>query len=1173
MGDAEKPARVAKSRTRGCLMRLLRLGLVGVFGAIVAALFSLVAMAWCYRYYVVDNPGAHLDRQNIRTVIAQESPVFYEDGTTRVGVFFTAEHRQYVPFEDLPEPYVMAIVAAEDGGYWNHWGLNVKGIARAMRDNFKAGRVVAGGSTLTQQTAKNLYYRPDRSFKAKSAEFLNALRLEAHYDKTEILTFYVNQFHVTGNGRGLGIAARHFFDKEVEELTILECAFLAGLVKAPSHYDPFLGDEDRRKRSVTRANQRTRYVLQRIIDEPIEHLVGPSASDEAVLRAGEIRAEAKRLLDSDAQPDFKRGTFRYDSSAVLDEVARRLGEPPFDKVLEAAGIEDAATAGLQVVTTLDEDAQRAAIYGLWHHLTEVGIWMEKLDAADLIVEGAKAPRFDPDYPPVPKDFRLGIVEEVLDPKGKKHLKLDLGGHECVVDRDGIIRIAVAITRGQKGDRYSKAPTATVNSVVDQVPVGSVVRVSVREMAKAGPARCDLELTPELQGSVMVLEEGQIRAMVGGNDNRNFNRATALRQMGSTWKPLVFHAAMRLGWTPDDALDNRRNVFPYSTTFYYPRPDHKPAETVSMAWAGVNSENLASVWLLYHLTDRLTGEEIRELAASLGLAREADEDTKAYRLRIQKAGVLPTRGRVDEAIFLQARAEVLAGIERSTHPEDEMPLASMLYGWGYTAERKRVAREGSATRAWKESALNYSWRHLAEKAEDCSLQHAILRIALESDSPPAPATVPDLSVLIDGDRVRVACGTLPDGFVKPDAEFVDSLRGIDAIEGPVDEDPEPAPKPRHRRGWRRFWEEVIDIKPEPTGPLLAAEEDIELEGRIHLSTLRQVRDALHRRRVALELHPEPPDLYDPELLYWHQDFRVLLSLRYLASLAEEYGVQTEIQQVLAMPLGAAEITLEESTSLYTGVVSGNTWSFPGRAGVKEVESPPTPALLISEVRDVDGNVLYRARPEPQRIAQPAVADMSADILRNVVRWGTGRRALEAVSLGGAKVPLGGKTGTTNEFRNAAFLGFAPRYDNGEFSASEGYIVGTYVGYDDNRPMVQNRIKLAGSSGALPAWILTIRGMAQAGLLGEPEDPGEEHFWPLGEPPGMVRIPVTDKVGLLDAELLFDADKPSVLLPRSAVPSEVEFDPFQRPPRIAPTTEDAQEPHDRPPVLWGPGRRRR
>ncbi|MEZ4234869.1 MAG: hypothetical protein R3F59_01615 [Myxococcota bacterium] len=112
----------------------------------------------------------------------------------------------------------------------------------------------------------------------------------------------------------------------------------------------------------------------------------------------------------------------------------------------------------------------------------------------------------------------------------------------------------------------------------------MVLVSVKDV-QSGLALCDLEVRPTLQGAVTVLQNGEIRAMVGGNDNRNFNRATALRQFGSTWKPLVYHAAMKLGWAPDDVIDNTRNVFPFSTTFYYPRPDHHPADRVSIAWAG------------------------------------------------------------------------------------------------------------------------------------------------------------------------------------------------------------------------------------------------------------------------------------------------------------------------------------------------------------------------------------------------------------------------------------------------------------------------------------------------------------------------------------------------------------------------------------------------------------
>ena len=549
--DEPKPT---ESRSRRWLRRGIQLIGASAFAGTVLVLVAGVVAAVLYRKHVVLEPGSHLERRHIRSVIAQESPVYYRDGSTRVGVFFEAEHRLYVPFDELPQAWVMGIVAAEDQTFFSHWGIDPKGIARAMRDNFRAGTLVAGGSTLTQQTAKNIYYRPDRTLKSKGVELLNALRLEAHYDKTEILTFYANQFHVSGNGRGLGIGARHFFDKEVEDLSVAEAAFLAGLVKAPSRYDPFLGDESRRKRAEAEANGRTEYVLKRLVAEDVVELVGPVPDredadgqrkwGERIQKGREIQAEARRLLDEGVKLEFRRGTFRYDASAVLDEVARRLAEPPFDTLLATHGVDDMATAGLQVITTLDPQAQASATYGLWHHLTEAGIEMEQLEPAALIVPG-RGPRFDPDRPPVPREFRLARVTGEREVDGKRTLDVDLGGHPCHVDRAAVVRIASSVVKGAAGSRTPKAKTADVDAVVDALPADSVVHVSVRDVTAAG-ATCDLELTPELQGSVMVVESGQIRAMVGGNDNRNFNRATALRQMGSTWKPLVFHAALQLG---------------------------------------------------------------------------------------------------------------------------------------------------------------------------------------------------------------------------------------------------------------------------------------------------------------------------------------------------------------------------------------------------------------------------------------------------------------------------------------------------------------------------------------------------------------------------------------------------------------------------------------------------
>jgi penicillin-binding protein 1A len=1117
------------ARARWWLRWAARGGAVASAVLLVLAVVGGIAAFVSYRKYVVHEPGPELDREHIRTIIAQESPVYYRDGTTRVGVFFESEHRLYVPFAEMPRAYVMGLVAAEDGTFWTHRGVNLKGIARAMRDNVLAGSVVSGGSTLTQQTAKNLYYRPDRSLKSKGIELLNALRLEAHFGKGEILEFYVNQFHVTSNGRGLGIASRHFFDKDPDQLNVLESAYLAGLVKGPTNYDPFYGDGSNRERAIERAHERTRYVLGRMLAEPVENLAGPppdgtpeskGAYEVRLAEAQEVRAEAERLLKDGFTIPFKRGTFRYESSSILDEVARRLAEPPFDEILGHAGIDDARNAGLVVVTTLDADAQRDATYSLWHHLTEVGAWLEQIPVEGFLLENAQAPRFDPDFPPKAHEFRVARVTDKPGPEGKKTIELDLGGHKCLVDRDGVVRASLSSYRGLRKDPYVKIPHTEVNKWLDALPLDGIVLASVREIAADGAVKCDLEVRPKLQGATTVLQQGQVRAMVGGNDNRNFNRATALRQFGSTWKPLVYHAALKLGWSPDDLLDNQRAVFPFSTTFYYPSPDHTPPPAVSLSWAGVNSENVASVWLLYHLLDKLDGEQLRTLASGLRLSQEAGETLPAYQARIEKLGLLSTKDRVDEGLFLQARQETLAGIASARHPEDEVGLRSLLYGWGFAAERNRASKQSSSTRAMKLRALESDWRVLNDKVSNCTFQHSTLADALGRRAAPDPRTVSELTVKVEGSEILVACGTAPEGYVKPDAKWLAKV----------------------------VWTDVDGT------PLQMGEaEDVLVSGRVHISTLSVLSDAFSRRKTAWDLNPTPPELYSPEVLYWHQDFRTLLAMRYIASLAEGYGVQTQIKEVLSMPLGASEITLEEATSLYSGLLTGSAWEFAITREDGTKEELRTATALIQEIRTVDGDVLYRATPTATQVSEPVVGELTQDILWNVVQHGTGQRAKTAIVHGGRPVPVGGKTGTTNDFRNAAFVGFLPLAKPNGYAVAGGYSIGVYVGYDDNRPMESGKIKLAGSSGALPAWIGTVKGLVAANLIGEPPTLALDVNapYPLLYDPALPRVPVDETTGIPSLE-----GTASVLV-RGAVapPMAVDVAQVERPPRLAPGTDEA------------------
>ncbi len=1044
--------------------------------ALVLAGASGLWFAWWYQDVVVVDPGEHVSRQAILGIISQESPVLYRDGQERLGVFFSQEHRVYVPYEEIPQAWVDAIVASEDKNFWDHRGLDPQGIARAMWLNVQAGGVVAGGSTLTQQTAKNLYYRPDRSLRSKWEEAVNALRLEAHHSKRQILEYYANQFHVSSNGRGLGIGARYFFDKEVSELTVQECAFLAGLVKAPSRYNPFVGrSEVRRAEARDKAQARTNYVLSRMVVE------------------GSLTQAEYDVLSERPVP-FRRGQFRYESNVMLDAVQRRLEQSPFPELFEQAGIDNPSTAGIQIRTTLDADAQRAATYGLWHHLTDVGLVMEGAErGAQAFVATGSGPDTARSRRPVPREFVHATVVGVA----SEGVRLDVAGFPGRLDADALERIAGVLARADKGNRWARVGDDDRAALKSALVSDAVVWVSVRpEQSDPDVLDCDLELRPELQGAALLVEDGAVRAMVGGNDNQDFNRALdAHRQLGSTWKTLVYASALQLGWAPTDLLDNRRAVFPFEGTFYYPRPDHASDDQVSMAWSGVRSENLATIWLLYHLLDRLTETQIRELAESVDMAPRADESRDAYIRRIRDGhGIIALQSRVEAGLLNAVREEVATQVGEGRWPQDALEVRSLHYGMGFTAERKRVeASRAGGERDVRLQALTASLTWLEGQLPACQQQVDAVGAALlpppvvepsrfvrwifgseEAEQPVVPepvqldpAVLEGLWIRPGGDRIEVACGVPPgDAWAPLDAEAVARLQGVGA-------------------------------------PLL--DTDPVVDGRLHGSTLRALREAIDGRKAwSARLDP-----WDPELLYLHPDFRVMLSLKFLAAQAQALGVGADIPPVLSMPLGAVDIRLEEAVNLYGSLVTGVRWDFPGERyetgtvpGLRvrrAVASPPEDTLLISEIRDRDGNVLYRARPTARVVMDPVSAALTQDILRNTVKHGTGRQALAAAP----GWNLGGKTGTTNDFRNAAFLGQVPRTVDGQ--ERDGYLLGVYVGYDDNRRMTRGSTRLHGASGALPAWSGIVAGLHQAGLLGQGPPEGSE------VPEGFSRVVVAPGTG--------------------------------------------------------------
>ena len=233
-----------------------------------------------------------------------------------------ARYGEAVSIEELPPYLVKAFIATEDRRFWSHWGVDLRGTLRAAVRNYRSKAVVEGGSTITQQLAKNLFLSPDRTYKRKLREALLAIWLEGHYSKTELLSLYMNRIYLGAGAYGVEAAARTYFDKSARDVTLAEAAMLAGLPKAPSNLAPtqnLLGAE---KRSI----------------EVIENLLDINAI--TAFEAREAKLSPANLASNEVSPELG-----YAFDYIAAEASRLVGPQDGDLI---------------VTTTLDANMQTAA---------------------------------------------------------------------------------------------------------------------------------------------------------------------------------------------------------------------------------------------------------------------------------------------------------------------------------------------------------------------------------------------------------------------------------------------------------------------------------------------------------------------------------------------------------------------------------------------------------------------------------------------------------------------------------------------------------------------------------------------------------------------------------------------------------------------------------------------
>ena len=984
-----------------------------IISAVLALLGGVVAIV-LYQIYVVNNPGEHLSKSSIIQALGKESAVLYRDGETQMHAFYDKQHRIYVTYDQIPNDWVNAITASEDQRFFTHYGLDPKGIARAMLSNIKAGRIVSGGSTITQQTAKNVFNRPDRSLKSKLNEAVNALRLEHLYTKEEILEFYANQFHVSSNGRGIGVAARHYFNKSASELSLIESAFIAGMLQGPNLYDPFISRAHRgrtlqesRQRNLDRAHERVQYVLGRMHAE------------------GHISTALYNSV-KDQEIPFQRGMFQFSSNTIVDEVRERLQKPPLSDVLEEYNIDNPSTAGLRIVTTVDQDIHRHAQYGLVHHLTEVGSILEGVSPKDLFFSDRKV------IQERRGDRNVGdLFYATIQSHDKNGTTVADGNGSCVVDSAALKRVTT-ILRKAKQTKWGQS----ISQLQSELSVGNTVWVSVRDIQDEMQF-CDIEIPVELQGGVVALHKGEVLSMVGGTQNIDFNRALdAERQFGSTWKALIYTAALQLGWSPLDLLDNRGNPFPFERVWYYPRSGHRNAEPFpNLVWTGVHSENRASVWLLTHLTDRLSSSEMMAVAKKVGLVQDEREGETAYMERIRDGlGVISTTGMRSELAFYAAKKEILRtgvddlSIEGWTEM-DEVRFRSMLYGTG--ARKSAENQKDSENRA----LTQFNYLTVETTSELCEKERSSLSEMLLNSTEMFATETQDWSsslLVWSPTTQRVYCGTN-----------------------------------------QPFW--LTDLEPvdgKNVGLSVLAQQEWWLDGAIPTKLFEKLGQRISIETTLLQgLHP-----YAIQYLQYHPDFVQIVNMRYINYLLNNLGVDGTLPLTLTLPLGAVEIDLIDTAMLYNGLLTGQRTQIDDEFQNGNV--------LIQRIEDADGTTLFEAKPKTTQVSNYVSGVLLSNILHNVVEHGTGRRAKGLTTQDGIKIPVLGKTGTTNGYKNAAFVGMVPKAEAGQWSVEDGVTIAAYVGYDQPKSMKFGRLRLSGASGALPVWMETIKGVGLSDFIGKP-----------------------------------------------------------------------------------------
>src|SRR5581483_6364136 len=492
---------------------------------------------------------------------------------------FATQRRVIVGYDEINPLLRQAIVATEDADFDKHFGINIWRIFSAAVVDIVSRRPEQGASTLTQQVARNLDQfglTKQKRIERKIREMILAIQIEKRYTKKEIFTIYCNQMYLGHGAYGVEAASRLYFNKSNKQLNLEEAALIAGIFQTPERQSPFV--------DMKRATSRRNVVLQRMADE---HYITQQQADEA----------KKRPIVTHGAPTQPPGIAPY----FVEEVRKHLERQYGAKVLYEQG--------LSVTTTLDPQLQEFANKALEHGLRAYDRrhgWRRPtrnvLDEKHTI-DGYRDERWT--RPMAVGDIVPAVVVEA--PKTGA-ARLRVGPYHATV--------------GGKDLVYgpSKRP-----GPADYFKPGDLIEVGIQKLDPAtNTATVSLEQTPIVEGAALAIDNhtGQIKAMVGGwNFGRSkFNRAVqAFRQLGSTFKPIVYTAAIDRGYTPASIIVDAPVSYPAGNgQIYSPHNyDHKFLGPVTLRYALEESRNIPAIKMM----DTLGAKNVLDYAKRFGFEED------------------------------------------------------------------------------------------------------------------------------------------------------------------------------------------------------------------------------------------------------------------------------------------------------------------------------------------------------------------------------------------------------------------------------------------------------------------------------------------------------------------------------------------------------------------------